>query len=161
MRRQRGIVLLTGLLLSLLLGLLAASALHDALRLARSTAQLLVSAQALEQAEATLLEGRDRLLRAPPGPCAPPCAPPAEAHDVRGGEAVWQRAEQGFFLLQNLGESTRAVHVPEDIPVRLFRVTAVSQHLTARHVLEAIYAVETGQKTRAQRIVWRQRLREQ
>ena len=74
MRRQRGIVLLTGLLLSLLLGLLAASALHDALRLARSTAQLLVSAQALEQAEATLLEGRDRLLRAPPALRAALCA---------------------------------------------------------------------------------------
>ncbi|MFV3383537.1 hypothetical protein [Pseudomonas sp. NY15354] len=161
MRRQRGIVLLTGLLLSLLVGLLAASALQDALRLARSTAQLMINAQALEQAEATLLEGRDRLLRAPPGPCTPPCAPPVEAHDVQGGGASWQRAEQGFFLVQNLGESTQAVHVPEGIAVRVFRVTAVSQHSTARHVLEAIYAVETGQGTNAQRLLWRQRLREQ
>lgn len=161
MRRQRGIVLLTGLLLSLLVGLLAASALQDALRLARSTAQLVISAQALEQAEAALLEGRDRLLRAPPGPCTPPCAPPVEVHDVQGGGAPWQRAEQGFFLVRSLGESTQALHIPEGVAVRVFRVTAVSQHSTARHVLEAIYAVETGQGTNAQRLLWRQRLREQ
>lgn len=160
MKRQRGIVLLTGLLLSLLLGLLAASALHDALLQARSAGQLMASAQALEQAEATLLAGRDRLLRTPPGPCSQPCAPPPEAHDVRGGEPFWQRAEQGFFLLQNLGESTQAAHVPDDGPVRLFRVTAVSQHPTVRHVLEAVYALEVGQGTTAQRILWRQRLRE-
>jgi|GEM_PF-440951 len=161
MRRQRGVVLLTGLVLSLLLGLLSASALHDALLLARSSGQLMASARALEQAEATLLAGRDHLLLAPPGPCARPCLPPQEAHDVRGGEPSWQRAEQGFFRVQNLGEGSRVAHLPDGVPAQLFRVTAVSRHPAARHVLEAVYARETGQGATLQRVLWRQRLREQ
>ena len=55
MNRQRGIVLLLALVLSLLLGLLAASALRDALAQTRMTGYLSEGLLALEQAEATLL----------------------------------------------------------------------------------------------------------
>ncbi|HGY9626955.1 hypothetical protein WCE02_09620 [Pseudomonas juntendi] len=159
MKRQRGIALLTGLVLSLLAGLLAASALRDALVQAYMAGQLRASAQALEQAEAVLLEGRARLLLAPPGPCQR-CRPPADAHDVQGGEPGWQSAEQGFFLLQNLGESTLVAHLPDGARARLYRVTAVSRQQQARHVLEAVYALQPGPNAPLRRILWRQRLRE-
>lgn len=159
MKRQRGIALLAGLVLSLLAGLLAASALRDALVQARMAGQLRANAQALEQAEAVLLEGRARLLLAPPAPCQP-CRPPADAHDVRGGEPGWQPAEEGFFLLQNLGESTLVAHLPDDARARLYRVTAVSRQQQARLVLEAVYALQPGPNASLQRVLWRQRLRE-
>ncbi|MEX5344188.1 hypothetical protein [Pseudomonas sp. I2] len=161
MRRQRGMVLLVGLLLSLLLGLLSASALHDALIQARLGGLLLANARALEQAEAALLEGAARLLLAPPAPCQAACLPPPDAHDVQGGDLSWQRTENGFFLLQNLGESALAAQVPEGVQVTLYRVTAVSRERQARHVLEAVYALQADQAVAPRRLLWRQRLRRQ
>lgn len=159
MRRQRGMVLLLALVLSLLLGLLVASGLRDALMLSWTAGGSLNAAQALEDAEESLLEGVERLLQAPPGACNS-CQPPPAPHDVRGGEPFWQQGRRGFYLLQNLGESTLAAHVTEGQQVTLFRVTAVSQQQNARHVLEAVYAVDEGSGQAPQRVLWRQRLRE-
>ncbi|WP_296231928.1 hypothetical protein [Pseudomonas sp. UBA4617] len=152
MSRQRGVVLLLALVLSLLLGLLAASALREALVETRLTGYLRDGLLALEQAEATLLAGEGELRRAPPELCSA-CLPPGRPHDLVG---PWQRARDGFFQVQNLGTSGRAVHVPEGQQVTLFRVTAVSLHAEPRYVLEAVYAVVNGT---TRRVTWRQRLR--
>lgn len=64
MKRQQGLVLLLALVLCLLLGTLAASALRDALIETRMTAAMRDGLQAFEQAEAVLLDGVDELQRA-------------------------------------------------------------------------------------------------
>ncbi|QPN44839.1 hypothetical protein I5S86_25450 [Priestia aryabhattai] len=156
MKRQRGMVLLLALVLSLLLGLLAASALRDALVETRMAGYLREGLQAFDQAEATLLVAEAELQRAPPGLCQA-CLPPPRAHDLLG---QWQASESGYFQLQNLGLTTRAAHRPRDEPVMLYRVTAVSRQLAARQVLEAVYAMPAAQTQAPQRILWRQRLRE-
>jgi len=152
MSRQRGVVLLLALVLSMLLGLLAASALRDALADTRMTGYLSDSLQAFEEAEGALQAGKHELERAPPDPCGA-CLPPTRPHDLAG---QWQGTQSGYFHLQNLGTSTRAAHMPDEQLVTLFRITAVSKQTQSRHVLEAVYAV-AGDTTR--RITWRQRLR--
>jgi len=155
-KRQGGMVLLLALIFTLLLGLLAASALREAQLSTRLTTVLKEGLQAFEQAEATLLDGLASLQRAAPGPCNG-CPPPADPHALQG---PWQRAEQGYFLLQNLGTTTRAAHMAWGEPVVLYRITAVSQQTTARQVVEAVYAVPSAQAPAPQRIAWRQRLKE-
>lgn len=152
MSRQRGVVLLLSLLLSMLLGLLAASALRDALVETRMTGYLSDGLLALEEAEAVLQAAERELERAPLDPCGA-CLPPTRPHDLVG---QWQTTQTGYFHLQNLGVSERAAHMPEGQPVTLFRITAVSKRAQSRHVLEAVYAV-VDNTTR--RIAWRQRLR--
>lgn len=159
MKRQCGVVLLIGLVLSLLLGLLAAAALREALLQTRMAGLLLASSQALEQAEAVLLEGAARLAVAPPSECQR-CLPPVDAHEVTAAGGDWQAAGQGWFNLQNLGQSDRPAHLPEGTQATLYRVTAVSQHPRARHVLEAVYAQPAGEAQTLQRILWRQRVQE-
>jgi Tfp pilus assembly protein PilX len=156
MNRQSGMVLLLALVLSLLLALLASSALRDALVETRMTSAMRDGLKAFEEAEAVLQEGLEKLQRAPPGACGG-CQPPTGPHDLTG---QWQRGEYGYFQLQNLGITTRAAHMPEGEAVTLYRITAVSQQHAARHVLEAVYAVPTAQPPAPQRILWRQRLRE-
>ncbi|AYG43371.1 hypothetical protein DV532_03230 [Pseudomonas sp. Leaf58] len=152
MSRQRGVVLLLALVLSMLLALLAASALGDAIVETRMTGYLSDGLLALDEAEAALLAGKGELERAPPEPCTV-CLPPNRPHDLLG---QWQRTQNGYFQLQNLGQSHRAAHLPVGQPVTLFRITAVSKQTQSRHVLEAVYAVADGL---TQRISWRQRLR--
>jgi len=157
MKRQRGVVLLLALVLCLLLGGLAAGALRDALIETRMIGAMRDGLQAFEQAEAVLLAGVAELQRVPPAPCSD-CPPPPRPHDLQG---QWQRSESGYFQLQNLGETRRAAHMPKDQPVTLYRVTAVSAAIAARQVLEAVYAVPVAQAQAPQRILWRQRLREE
>lgn len=76
MSRQRGVVLLMALGLSLLLGLLAAQVLHEAQARQRLAGEQLAVARAFEQAEAGLLEGAALLPGALPPPCVS-CLPPA------------------------------------------------------------------------------------
>lgn len=152
---QRGVVMLLSLLLSLLLGLLATSALRKAMSEPRQTALVLRNALALEQAEATLLEALTGLTHAPP-PCQA-CAPPSRPHALQGS---WQRSHSGYFQLQNLGASDRAAYLPEDERVLLIRITAVSLQAQSRHVLEAVYALRADQQQAPQRVLWRQRLKE-
>lgn len=152
MKRQRGVVLLLALVLSLLLGLLTASALRVAVLETRMAGYLHDGLLAFEEAEATLQAGASELDRGPPGPCTA-CLPPTRPHDLWG---QWQHTASGYFHIQNLGPSTRAAHMPEGQQVTLFRITAVSRQTQSRQVLEAVYAV-AGDTPR--RITWRQRLR--
>lgn len=158
MNRQRGVILLASLVLMLGLGLLGASALQGALLQQRMAANLAMSMRGLEHAEATLATGEAQVLLTPPAVCTL-CLPPANAHDdaARSGQP-WRSAENGMYLLQNLGPSVRAAHRPAGRPASLFRVTAVSRERAGRQVLESIVALEQGGKP--VRIMWRQRLRE-
>ncbi|MHC6223993.1 pilus assembly PilX family protein [Pseudomonas sp. X10] len=164
MSRQEGVVLLLGLVLTLLLGLLGASALQGALLQERIAGNLQASVRALEQAESTLLEGESHLLGALPAPCQY-CLPPPEAHGVsgagrQGGSGLpWEATVHGFYLLQNLGESERVAHMPKGHRVVLVRVTAVSRQVQGRHVLETVLALDDDEAP--QRILWRQRLQEE
>ncbi|WP_054906127.1 hypothetical protein [Pseudomonas sp. NBRC 111144] len=153
MSRQRGVLLLLALVLSLLLGLLAASALRDALVETRMNGYLSDGLHALEEAEAALQAGVRKLEQGPPPPSCNACLPPPQPHDLAG---QWQATPTGYFQLQNLGISQRAAHVPEGQAVTLLRITAVSKRSQSRHVLEAVYAAADGT---FQRITWRQRLR--
>ncbi|AIR88147.1 hypothetical protein [Pseudomonas cremoricolorata] len=156
MSRQRGVVLLISLMLSLLLALLAASALHDALNDTHQAAYLLKGGQAFEQAEATLLEAASLL---PAGmPVCKGCPPPIRPHELQGR---WQPAASGFYQIQNLGTTERAMHRPRGEQVTLFRVTAVSAQAQSRQVIEAVYALADGEGEVAQRILWRQRSKEE
>ncbi|MEN5303922.1 MULTISPECIES: hypothetical protein [unclassified Pseudomonas] len=156
MSRQRGMVLLLSLVLSLLLALLAASALRDALIETRLTGAMRDGLQAFEEAEAVMQVGVGEILRSPPGQCRD-CKPPSRPHDLQG---QWRSSRDGYFKLQNLGTTTGAAHMPEGEQVTLYRITAVSQQLAARQVLEAVYAIPIAQPQAPQRILWRQRLRQ-
>jgi len=163
MSGQRGVVLLIGLALTLMLGLLSGSALQSALLQERMAGNLQASVQALEQAEATLAEGERRLLQTLPPPCQY-CLPAPEAHEVEGAGRqgasglTWQATEQGFYVVQNLGESEQVAHMPQGQPMTLLRVTSVSRERRARHVLETVLALD--ENGALQRIMWRQRLQE-
>ncbi|AIZ31606.1 hypothetical protein ACE1YR_13910 [Pseudomonas sp. K1(2024)] len=159
MSRQRGMVLLLALMSSLLLGLFATSALREALLQSTLAGNVLASARALEQAEASLLAGAQALAHTPLQACSA-CVPPADPHNLIADQGDWQASEHGFFLVQRLGVTTRAVHVPQGTPVTLYRVTAVSREARARQVIEAIYAQDSVEAHPPQRIVWRQRFRE-
>ncbi|MBV6289956.1 pilus assembly PilX family protein [Pseudomonas aegrilactucae] len=168
MKTQGGMVLLVSLVLMLLLALLGMSALHGATLQARMTGNLEAALQAFESAEATLRAGEARVLagHAPPLPCVY-CLPPPEAAQVRAGGVhagggassglAWQVYERGFYLIQPLGESNRAAHMPDGLPVRLYRITAVGRQRQARVVLESVHAqpLAPGEQA-ARRILWRQ-----
>ncbi|MDF9618547.1 hypothetical protein P5705_12905 [Pseudomonas entomophila] len=155
MSGQRGVVLLTALTLSLLLGLLSAMALQEALLQQRLAGEQRGTARAFEQAEASLVEGALLLLDVPPALCQA-CLPPG----LPAGEPgrPWLRTASGFVLLQALGESTRAAGRPQAEGVTLFRVTAFSRQSRGRQFLEAVYAVDG--RLLSGRVSWRQRLAE-
>ncbi|QCI10721.1 hypothetical protein E6B08_04560 [Pseudomonas putida] len=155
MTRQRGVVLLLALVMSLLLGLLAASALTDAQQEARMTRILGEGLKGFEQAEETLSVAAARLPALLPGVCNG-CQPPKHPHRLLG---QWHATPSGYFQVQNLGMSTRATHL-SDQPATLVRVTAVSRQVENRQVLEAVYALPTAQAQAPQRLLWRQRPRE-
>lgn len=154
MSGQRGVVLLTALTLSLLLGLLSAMALQEALLQQRLAGEQRSAARAFEQAEASLVEGSWLLLDVPPALCQA-CLPP----DLPEGEPglPWLPTASGFVLLQALGR-VRAQPGGPRRRVTLFRVTAFSRQSRGRQFLEAVYAVDG--RLLSGRVSWRQRLAE-
>jgi type IV pilus assembly protein PilX len=155
MNRQRGVVLLLALNLSLLLGLLTALGMRSALQQARQVGEQILRVQAFEQAEASLIEGTallDEELPAQCGACLPPDLPLASPG------AAWQATESGFVLLQAIGETRRAAGLATGEPVMLVRITALGRETRGRQFLEAVYAVDDQAGVR--RVSWRQRLEE-
>ncbi|WP_367598238.1 hypothetical protein [Pseudomonas fulva] len=152
MTRERGVVLLLALVLSLLLGVLTTSALRAAAVETQMVSLFKEGQLAFEQAEATLDVGRQSILHAPPPPCEL-CPPPEHPHRLAG---FWEAGPEGFFQVQNLGTTQRAVGVPAGRSVTVFRVTAVSQLSHPRQVVEAVYASDGSALVR---MTWRQRFR--
>lgn len=163
--RQHGNVLLLCMTLLMLLGLLGMSAMQGAIQQQRLASNLLASMRALESAERLLRVGEARL----PGPATDICdfcLPPPEAEWVRAAGIhrgsgssglVWQRGDDGFYLLQNLGPGNRARGMPEELSVTLFRITAIGLEGESRVVLESTFAwPELPGDVPARRIAWRQ-----
>lgn len=154
------------LTLVLLLGLLGVSVMSSAIQQERMARNLLISVQTYEQAHQALqfAEAKvgERML-----PSCEFCLPPPEAANVtRPGVYTgpgdssglnWQAGEGGFYLIQSLGESTVARHVPPGLNVNLYRVTAIRRQGIARSVLESVIArpVDAGEG-QSRRILWRQ-----
>lgn len=155
MRREAGVVLVLALIMSLLLGLLATSALTAASQEARMARLWNEGLQGLEQAEATLAAAVAHMQTALPGECAA-CRPPPRPHRLLG---QWHATPSGYFQLQNLGISSRVTRIVE-APARLVRATAVSRRVEGRQVLEAVYAMPEAQAQAPQRLLWRQRMGE-
>ncbi|MDH0646168.1 hypothetical protein N5D48_05430 [Pseudomonas sp. GD03858] len=153
MTRQRGVVLLLALTLSLVLGLLASVALREGLLQQRQLGEQLAVAQAFEQAESSLFEGAALLANGVPAPCLL-CQPPGQPGEQPS--LPWLRTGSGFVLLQTLGPSTRVAGMPPGERLTLVRVTAVSRQVRARQLLEAVYAVDD--MASVTRVSWRQRL---
>ncbi|MDR2306289.1 MAG: hypothetical protein LBE53_03700 [Paucimonas sp.] len=152
MNRQRGVVLLLALVLSLLLALLATLALRDAGLMQRQVGEQLALVRGFEQAEAAVIEGLELLAAGLPPECRV-CLPPDLPAALPG--QPWQRVASGFVLLQNLGQTTQAKGGREEDVETLLRVTAVSEQIRTRQVVEAVYALEGGSMSR--RVSWRQR----
>ena len=161
---QRGVILLVSLVLLGMLGVLGVSAMVSATLQERMAGNLQATLQGFEHAEQTLLLGESSVSGVLP--CSY-CLPPPEAARVRApgvyrGEGPtsglsWQGGASGFYLVQNLGQSTHAAYWPANLPVTLYRITVVSQGGSGRSVLESIYAqaVEEGDHP-PRRILWRQ-----
>ncbi|MFQ6576542.1 hypothetical protein [Pseudomonas sp. UM16] len=164
--RQRGLVLLLSLILVSLLGLLGLSAMGSAIQQERMAHNLMTTLQVFEQTQQLLQQG-ELQTHAQIWPVCEFCLPPPEAGFIsKGGvysgpEAssglAWLVADGGFYLIQSLGVSTQARHVPPGREVNLFRVTAVARTGAARTVLESVIAHPVGQATQPwRRILWRQ-----
>lgn len=163
---QRGLVLLLSLTLVLLLGFLGLSVMGSAIQQERMAHNLLTSLQAFERAHQLLLQAESSVQEQALAPCGF-CLPPPEAGAVTmagvyegagtSSGLVWQAADGGFYLIQSLGQSTRARHMPPGLAVNLYRVTAVRRDGMARAVLESVIAqpVEPEQ-VQWRRILWRQ-----
>ncbi|UVM55196.1 pilus assembly protein PilX [Pseudomonas sp. B21-012] len=161
---QRGVILLVSLVLLGMLGVLGVSAMVSATLQERMAGNLQATLQGFEHAEQTLLLGESSVSGVLP--CSY-CLPPPEAARVRAagvyrGEGPtsglsWQGGASGFYLVQNLGQSTHAAHWPANLSATLYRITAVSHAGAGRSVLESVYAqaVEEGAQP-PRRILWRQ-----
>lgn len=161
---QRGVILLVSMVLLGLLGVLGVSAMVSATLQERMAGNLQAALRGFEHAEQTLLLGESSVSGVLP--CSY-CLPPPEAGRVKAagvyrGEGptsglIWQRGTSGFYLVQHLGPSLHAAHVPTSLVVTLYRITAVSHDGPSRSVLESTYtqAVEEGAHP-PRRILWRQ-----
>ncbi|CAK9887487.1 MULTISPECIES: pilus assembly PilX family protein [Pseudomonas] len=161
---QRGVVLLVSLVLLGLLGVLGLSAMVSATLQERMAGNLHAALQGFEHAEQTLLLGESQVSGVLP--CSY-CLPPPEAGRVRlagvyRGEGPtsglsWQHGASGFYLVQNLGQSTHAAHWPANQAATLYRITAVSHDGAGRSVLESVYAQAVEEcASEPRRILWRQ-----
>lgn len=161
-KRQGGTVLLVSMTFLMLLGMFGLSAMQAATQQQRMSANLQTSLRAFEAAEGLLRQAESRLPAVASAPCSY-CLPPAEAEWVRpdrpagGSGLIWQVENSGLYLIQNLGQSKFAAHMPKDLSVTLYRVTAVGLEREARVVLESIFAwPELPGDVPARRIAWRQ-----
>ncbi len=162
---QRGLVLLLSLVLMLLLGMLGVSVMASALQQERMAGNLKVLMQSFEQAQQVLQKG-EATAPAHSLPCSF-CLPPPEAGHVAAAGVysgagassglVWHAADGGFYLVQSLGQSTKARLMPPELPVNLYRITAVYRNGPAHSVLESVIAqpVDAGYP-QWRRILWRQ-----
>ncbi|MDG9884943.1 PilX N-terminal domain-containing pilus assembly protein [Pseudomonas sp. GD04058] len=134
---QRGAVLALVMILLVLLGILGCFAIQASTQQTRIASNLLASIQAFETAEDLLSTAEARLGGTPP--------------------SGWQQVGTGRYLIQNLGQTSKAVGVPAGLPVTLFRITASAEERQARITLESVVAWPLSpDHGPARRILWRQ-----
>ncbi len=139
--KQRGAVLALVMILLVLLGILGLFAIQASTQQIRMANNLVSSLQAFETAESLLSIAEARL----------PAAIPSG----------WQQEGTGRYLIENIGQTRQAFGMPADLPVFLFRITAVAEVPQARVTLESVMAwPATSGQAPARRILWRQLYRE-
>lgn len=157
--RQRGTVLVLCITLVTLLGLLGMSAIQVATQQQRMAANQLAAMRAFETAERLLRVGEARSSSVA---LCHFCMPPPHVDRISApGQAdpfiQWHADGSGLYAIQNLGLSHKAAHMPADLPVTLFRVTAIGLERQSRVVLESVYAWPGAASGIApRRIAWRQ-----
>ncbi|MFS2159864.1 pilus assembly protein PilX [Pseudomonas sp. Pseusp122] len=156
---QLGLALPVSLIFLLVLLLLSGASLQTATLQEKIVASQHLANRSLQKAEA-VLRNAEATLRAP-GDVLPDCLyclPPPESFKVdragpQGGSGLpWLATADGYYLIQNLGQSdvpaSRPPNCPASGPMTLYRITAVAVQGRSRTVLETIYG--------ACRIMWRQ-----
>ena len=129
------------MILLVLLGILGLFAIQASTQQTRLASNLLASMQAFETAEHLLSTAESRLSATPP--------------------SGWQQLGTGRYLIENLGQTNHAAHMPADLPVTLFRITAIAEERQARITLESVVAWPLlPDQGPARRILWRQHPRE-
>lgn len=157
--RQHGTVLVLCITLVTLLGLIGMSAIQVATQQQRMSTNQLAAMQAFEAAERLLRVGESRSSGVA---LCNFCLPPPQVERINmpgqaGPDVHWQAGESGLYAIQNLGVSTQAAHMPADLPVTLFRVTAIGLERHSRVVLESVYAwPDAASGIAPRRIAWRQ-----
>lgn len=134
---QRGAVLALVMVLLVLLGILGLFTIQASTQQTRMASNHLASFQAFEAAENLLATAEARLTETPP--------------------SGWQQFGTGRYLIEHLGQTHQAAHMPENLPVILFRLTAIAEERQARITLESVVAWPLSpDHGPARRILWRQ-----
>ena len=147
---QRGMALLVSLVFLLLLTLIGLSSMQSATLQEKMAGSVALRNQSFQHAEAALRVGESTVQRdsyaLPVCSGIVQCAPPSESSTITAAGfnassgVTWIASGNGFYGVQNIGDSQDAVNVPINTPAMLYRVTAVGIAGHSRSVVESIYA---------------------
>ncbi|WP_223500378.1 PilX N-terminal domain-containing pilus assembly protein [Pseudomonas sp. BF-R-24] len=147
---QRGMALLVSLVFLLLLTLIGLSSMQSATLQEKMAGSVALRNQSFQRAEAALRVGESTVQRdsyaLPVCSGIVQCAPPSESSTITAAGfnassgVTWIASGNGFYGVQNIGDSQGAVNVPINTPAMLYRVTAVGIAGHSRSVVESIYA---------------------
>jgi type IV pilus assembly protein PilX len=147
---QRGMALLVSLVFLLLLTLIGLSSMQSATLQEKMAGSVVLRNQSFQSAEAALRVGEGTVQRdsyaLPVCSGIIQCAPPSESSSITAAGfnatsgVTWIASGNGFYGVQNIGDSRDAVNVPINTRATLYRVTAVGIAGHSRSVVESIYA---------------------
>ncbi|VVM92563.1 PilX N-terminal domain-containing pilus assembly protein [Pseudomonas fluorescens] len=147
---QRGMALLVSLVFLLLLTLIGLSSMQSATLQEKMAGSVALRTQSFQSAEAALRVGESTVQRdsyaLPVCSGIIQCAPPSESTSITAAGfnatsgVTWIASGNGFYGVQNIGDSRGAVNVPINTQATLYRVTAVGISGHSRSVVESIYA---------------------
>lgn len=130
-------MLVLSMVLLILLGMLGLLAMQATTQQTRLASNLLASLQAFETAEHVLRAAEAR---------SPGTTPPG-----------WHPLGTGRYQIENLGQTDKAVRMPDKQAVTLLRITAVAEARQARVTLQSVVAWPLSpEHGPARRILWRQ-----
>ena len=147
---QRGMALLVSLVFLLLLTLIGLSSMQSATLQEKMAGSVALRNQSFQSAEAALRVGEGTVQKdsyaLPVCSGIIQCAPPSESSSITAAGfnttsgVTWIASGNGFYGVQNIGDSRGAVNVPINTQATLYRVTAVGIAGHSRSVVESIYA---------------------
>lgn len=147
---QRGMALLVSLVFLLLLTLIGLSSMQSATLQEKMAGSVALRNQSFQIAEAALRVGESTVQKdsyaLPVCSGIIQCAPPSESSSITAAGfnatsgVTWIASGNGFYGVQNIGDSRGAVNVPINTQATLYRVTAVGIAGHSRSVVESIYA---------------------
>ena len=147
---QRGMALLVRLVFLLLLTLIGLSSMQSATLQEKMAGSVALRNQSFQSAEGALRVGESTVQRdsyaLPVCSGIIQCAPPSESSSITAAGfnttsgVTWIASGNGFYGVQNIGDSRGAVNVPINTQATLYRVTAVGIAGHSRSVVESIYA---------------------